>query len=296
MSGEEFRSGYAAIVGRPNVGKSTLLNALLKQKLAITTPKPQTTRHRIMGILTHEAFQIVLLDTPGLFTPGCTLQSMMVRTALETMRGADVVLVLIEATEENDHFEPSIIAEFRTLNQPVLLVINKIDLVTKERILPLIAECKAIFPFAEFVPISALYSDGLDDLLRTIVSYLPKGELLYSEDMLTDQSERFFVSELIREVVFNRFKEEVPYSATVKVVEFKKRKKLYIRADIFVERDSQKAILIGEGGAALKEVGQLARKQIEAFLEEPVFLDLWVKVRRRWRNRQDDVKELEYSL
>ena len=295
MTREEFRSGYAAIVGRPNVGKSTLLNALLKQKLAITTPKPQTTRHRIMGILTHETYQIVFLDTPGLFTPGYTLQSIMVRTALETMREADVILLLVEASETDRHVEPTIVSEFSSLHRPVILVINKIDLVPKERILPLIAECREIFPFSEFVPISALHNDGLDDLLRTVVPYVPNGEPLYPEDTLTDQSERFFVAELIREVVYGRFAEEIPYSTTVKVVEFKKRRKLYVRADIFVERDSQRRILIGQGGEALKEVGRLARRQIEAFLEEPVFLDLWVKVRRKWRTRERDVKELEYG-
>ena len=292
---EGFRSGYVAIGGRPNVGKSTLLNALLRQKLAITTPKPQTTRHRIMGVLTHEAYQIVLFDTPGLFKPGYTLQSMMVKTALETMREADVVLLLIEATMEKVTFEPRMIAEFQNLNKPIICVINKIDLVTKEHILPLISDCERIFSFAEFVPISALKHDGLHDLLRTIVTYLPQDKPLYSEDTLTDQSERFFVSELIREVIFRKFAEEIPYSTTVKVAEFRKREKLYIRADIFVERDSQKAILIGKGGARLKEVGQAARKEIELFLEEPVFLDLWVKVRKEWRSKQRDVKELAYS-
>lgn len=295
MSKEEFRCGYVAIVGRPNVGKSTLLNVLLRQKLAITTPKPQTTRHRIMGILTHEDFQIVLLDTPGLFTPSYTLQSMMVKTAVETMREADVVLLLIEASRGKGDVEPKIVSEVQTLKTPILLVINKIDLVAKEQILRLIDDCKGIFPFAEYVPISAVRGDGLDDLLNTIVTYLPRGEPLYSEETLTDQSERFFVSELIREVLFKRCREEIPYSTSVKVVEFQKRKKLYIRADIYVERNSQKAILIGKGGGVLKEIGQSARKEIEAFLEEPVFLDLWVKVRKKWRSKQRDVKELEYS-
>ena len=295
MTHNGFRCGYAAIVGRPNVGKSTILNGLLRQKLAITTPKPQTTRHRIMGILSDPGYQIIFLDTPGLFTPRYILQSMMVKTALETMREADVVLLVIDASEKKVHLESNIISEFQTLGKPVLLIINKIDCVMKEQILPLMAEGEKIYPFNEIIPISALREEGLEDLLQTVVSYLPQGRPLYSEETLTDQSERFFVAELIREIVFHRFKEEIPYSTTVRVEEFKKRKKVYIRADIFVEKDSQKAILIGQGGSALKDVGRLARKEIEAFVEEPVFLDLWVKVRKRWRTKEQDVKELEYS-
>lgn len=291
----ERRSGYVAIIGRPNVGKSTLLNAFVKQKLAIITPKPQTTRHRIMGILTEEAYQIIFLDTPGVFRPDYTLQSMMVKTAFESMHDADVILVLVEATWDKISFESKLLTELKSLNKPVILAINKIDLVAKDHILTLITEGKEIFPFVEFVPISALKKDGLDDLLKVIVSNLPGGTFLFPSDTLTDQSERFFVSELIREVVFKQFRDEVPYSATVKVIEFKHRKKLYIRAEIYVERESQKAILIGEKGAALKRVGRLARKEIELFLEEPVFLDLWVKVRKKWRSKQRDVKDLEYS-
>ena len=291
----ERRSGYVAIIGRPNVGKSTLLNAFVKQKLAITTPKPQTTRHRIMGVLTEEAYQIVFLDTPGVFRPDYTLQSMMVKTAFESMHDADVILVLIEATWDKISFESKLLAELKSLNKPVILAINKIDLVAKDHILTLITEGKEIFPFVEFVPISALKKDGLDDLLKVIVSNLPGGTFLFPSETLTDLSERFFVSELIREVVFKQFRDEIPYSATVKVIEFKHRKKLYIRAEIYVERESQKAILIGEKGAALKRVGRLARKEIELFLEEPVFLDLWVKVRKKWRSKQRDVKDLEYS-
>ena len=295
MTHSEFRSGYVAIVGQPNVGKSTLFNALIKQKLAITTPKPQTTRHRIMGILTHETYQILFLDTPGLFSPGYTLQSLMVKTALEAMREADVILFLIESTEKRYHIEPKILAEIQALTMPVILVINKADLTAKEHILPLIDDCKELYPFADFIPISALHEDGLENLLEAVVRHLPRGDPFYSDDTLTDQSERFFVSELIREVIFKRFKDEIPYSTTVKIAEFKKRKKLYVRADIVVERDSQKAILIGEKGGALKDVGQRARREIEAFLEEPVFLDLWVKVRKRWRSKKRDVKELEYG-
>ena len=292
---KEFRSGYVAIVGRPNVGKSTLLNALVKQKLAITTPKPQTTRHRIMGVLTEEDYQIVFLDTPGLFAPTYTLQSMMVQTALETMREADVVLLLIESTARPPYFEPKIYAEIQALSGPVLLVINKMDLVAKDRLLPLIADCKEFFSFVEFVPISALHKDGVEQLLETVLSYLPLGKPFFPTDTLTDQPERFFVAELIREMIFKKFKNEIPYSTTVKIAEFKERKKLYIRADIFVERESQKAILIGEGGTALKGLGQKARKEIEIFLQAPVFLDLWVKVRKRWRRKKHDVRELEYG-
>lgn len=290
-----FRSGYVAIIGRPNVGKSTLLNAFLKQKLAITTPKPQTTRHRIIGVLTDPAYQIVFLDTPGIFTPEYELQSVMVKTAFESMHDADLILILIEATRKNVSFESKLMQELRMVKKPVILAINKVDISAKDHILTLIAEGKVLYPFVEIVPVSALKKDGLDDLLNVIVSYLPVGGRFYSEDTLTDQTERFFVSELIREVVFKQFRDEVPYSTTVKVIEFQQRKKLYIRAEIYVERDSQKAIIIGEKGAALKEVGRLARKEIEAFLNESVFLDLWVKVRKKWRSKKRDVKNLEYS-
>jgi len=290
-----IRSGYVTLVGKPNVGKSTLLNAFLKQKLAITAPKPQTTRHRIMGILSETDYQIIFLDTPGIFQPNYALQSAMVKTAFESIHDADVILAIVEATREEISFDTKLARELNTLNKPVILVINKIDLVEKERILTIITAALDIFPFVECIPISALKKDGLDTLLEHIVSYLPEGQFLYSEDTLTDQSERFFVSELIREVVFRRFRDEVPYSTTVKVIEFKQRKKLYIRAEIYVERDSQKAILIGEKGASLKQVGRSARQEIERFLDEPVFLDLWVKVRKKWRSKHRDVKDLEYT-
>ncbi|UCE18099.1 MAG: GTPase Era [Gemmatimonadota bacterium] len=295
MKQTEFRRGYVAIAGRPNVGKSTLLNALIKQKLAITSPKPQTTRHKIMGILTEQNYQIVFFDTPGLFTPDYILQSMMVKTALATMHEADVVLLLVDAAEKGYHLDPKIIAEIHNVSKPVLLVMNKIDLVPKEHILPLIDAYREIYPFSELIPISALQKEGLEHLLQVTVSYLPEGIPFYPAEALTDQTERFFVSELIREIIFKKFKDEIPYSATVKIAEFKKRKKLYIRADIFVERDSQKAILIGEGGKALKELGRKARREIEIFLEEDVFLDLWVKVRKKWRRKKHDVKDLEYT-
>lgn len=291
-----FRSGYVAIVGKPNVGKSTLLNALIKQKLAITTPKPQTTRHRILGVLTGPNYQILLLDTPGLLAPQYKLQEFMLRAVLSSMDDADVVLLMVDVTEEED-LDPLVAQHLERTDKPVLLVLNKIDLIQKALLLPLMDRFKTRFDFAHIVPISALLGDGLDRLLDCVVELLPPGEPYYPEDMLSEQPERFFVSELIREMIFNLFHQEVPYSTAVKVEEFTERgKKLYIKAIIFVERDSQKAIVIGKKGEALKRVGQLAREEIERFLDRPVYLGLWVKVREKWRRKEQDVRELQYRF
>lgn len=304
-----FKCGYVALVGEPNVGKSTLLNSLLGQKLSIVTPKPQTTRHKIAGILTRENLQIVFLDTPGLIRPTYALQEMMMTFANEAIVDADVVVFLVDASDReiNKSFKNS--RAFRLLaasgaqdsrrenEKAVLLLLNKIDLVKKNEILPIIQSASEAYPFKEIIPVSALTGENLDDLEKTIAEYLPEGSPLYPEDFVSDRDERFFVSELVREEIFKAFKEEVPYSTTVEIEEFREsdnERKTYIRAVIYVEKNSQKGIIIGRNGLALKGVGQSSRKQIEEMIGHEVFLELFVKVKDGWRNNKKTLSQLGY--
>lgn len=291
-----FRVGYVAIVGVPNVGKSTLMNALLGQKLSIVTPKPQTTRHKILGVLTGEDYQMIFLDTPGIMKPKYQLQEVMVKAALSAIEDADLILLMVEAREEPRDKEISLVEGIKNATKTIILVINKIDLIKKALLLPLIDRYSKLHEFADIVPISALTGDGLDILLKVIAERLPEGEPFYPPDVLTQHPERFFVSEIIRERIFERYRKEIPYSTAVKIEEFKERpgRKDYIRAIVYVERDPQKAILIGKDGAALKEVGQSARKEIESFLGRPVYLELWVRVREKWRKDTKAIKEFGY--
>ncbi|MEW6684864.1 MAG: GTPase Era [Candidatus Edwardsbacteria bacterium] len=290
-----FYSGYVAIIGKPNVGKSTLLNNLLGVKLSAVTPKPQTTRHRILGILSGENYQIIFLDTPGIFEPKYKLQEVMVKTAFLSIQEAEVVFLMVEATDSLQETK-EITKKLSKKEKPVFLLINKIDLVEKEKLLPLIDEYQKLFPFAEIIPISALKNFGLDDLLKTLLKYLPEGSPYYPSEMLTNQPERFFVTELVRQKIFEHYGEEVPYSTTVLIEEFRERakNKNFIRAIIYVEKESQKGIIIGAKGQKLKEIGELARKEIEEFLGRGVFLELWVKVREKWRKNIKDLKEFGY--
>ncbi|MDZ7373198.1 MAG: GTPase Era [candidate division KSB1 bacterium] len=292
-----FRVGYVAILGRPNVGKSTLMNALLGQKLSIVSPKPQTTRHRILGILSGRDYQIVFFDTPGLLDPRYKLQEMMLKSAERAAQDADELLFLIEALPESHELDFQWIERLNVQQKPAVLAINKIDLVAKDLLLPLIDECQKRYNFQEIVPISALKQDGIDILRDVLVRYLPTGPPLYPQDMLTDHPERFFVAEIIREKIFRRYGEEIPYSTTVVIDEFKERPgaKDYIRASIYVEKPSQRKILIGKRGEALKRIGQEAREEIEAFLGRPVFLELWVGVMEKWRQREPILRQLGYQ-
>ncbi len=292
-----FRVGYVAILGRPNVGKSTLMNALLGQKLSIVSPKPQTTRHRILGILSGETFQIVFFDTPGLLDPRYKLQEVMLKSAERAAQDADEVLFMIEALPESHELDFQWLERLKILDKPSILAINKIDLVPKDQLLPLIDECHRRYQFREIVPISALKQDGIDILRDVLVRYLPEGSPLYPEDMLTDQPERFFVAEIIREKIFQRYGEEIPYSATVVIDEFKERPgaKDYIRASIYVEKPGQRKILIGKGGEALKRIGREAREEIEAFLGRPVFLELWIGVKEKWRQKESLLRQFGYQ-
>jgi len=299
-TGESFRAGYVAIIGEPNVGKSTLMNNLLQHKLSIVTPKPQTTRHRILGVLSGETYQIIFLDTPGLLKPKYLLQERMMEFARSAIRDADLVLLLIDATTpgiETDRTGESVFTHLSQFEKSVFLVINKIDLVRKDHLLPIIDWYAKRYPFKEIIPISALTLDGVDKLKTLIINELPEHPPYYPADIISDQSERFFVSEIIREKIFERYRQEIPYSTTVEVIEFKEREgqKDFISAEIYVERDSQKAILIGKKGQALKEIGERARKEIEVFLGRSVFLELHVKVRKDWRNDTAWLKRLGYA-
>ncbi|MBI3112256.1 MAG: GTPase Era [Ignavibacteriales bacterium] len=293
-----FRAGYVAIVGEPNVGKSTLLNALLGQKISIVTSKPQTTRQRVLGILSREDAQIIFLDTPGLLQPKYLLHETMVRSAQSALADADVILLLTEAGRGT--VLPDVVGqtlEQGAVGKTLFLVINKVDTVPRDQVLPVIAHFAGEGKFKEIIPISALKGENLEDLLKTVIREMPLHPPLYPPDIVSESPERFFVAELIREAIFEQFHEEIPYSTAVAITEFKEREagKTFINADIVVERSSQKGILIGAKGAALKKVGQSSRRSIEQFLERPVFLELHVKVRERWRESEGWLRKLGYS-
>ena len=293
-----YRSGYVAIVGRPNVGKSTLLNQLLQERLAAVSPKAQTTRHRILGILSGPSYQVLFLDTPGFMRQAADeLDRRMLKSAKQAIDDADVVVLLVEPRPPGD-IEEQLIGLLK--NKPSILAINKVDTVEQGHLPPVIDAYRRLHDFVDVVPISALYGAGLGHLLSRIVENLPEGEPFYPEDQLTDRTERFIVSELIREQIYHLYGDEIPYDTAVEIEEFREaaddpdRTKDYIRAVIYVNRESQKKILIGAGGSAIKRLGQNARKQIEAFLGRPVYLELWVKVRRKWRKNPQLLKQLGY--
>ncbi len=280
---EGHRSGYVALIGKPNVGKSTLLNALVGRKLSIVTRKPQTTRHRVLGILSEDEYQIIFLDTPGIIEPRYRLHESMMHNVEDAIGDADVLLFMTDvAQSSSDEFSLEYIRE-----KSALLIINKIDLIRQEEALPLVEAYMNIRGFEEIIPTSAKTGYNLDVLLDEIVRRLPLGPPFYPREMVSEHPERFFVAEIIREKVFEQYREEIPYSTQVNIVTFEERphQKDLISAEIVVERDTQKGIMIGKGGGALKSVGIAARSDIEAFLERPIYLDLHVKVREDWRNR-----------
>lgn len=295
MKEKNFRCGYVSIIGKPNVGKSTLLNAFLREKLSIVTPKPQTTRHRILGILSEEEYQIIFLDTPGIITPKYQLQSQMVKLSYQAIKEADIVLLLAE-TKHIEEVICDLLSKLNTFPENTILVINKIDLISKDSLLPSIEKAKKLYDFKHIIPISALLNDGIELLLKLIVKLLPEHVPFYPPEVLTVHPERFFVSEIIREKVFTLYGEEIPYFTTVFIEEFKERtgKKDYIRAGVYVERASQRGILIGKKGAALKKLGSLARTDIESLLGREVYLELWVKIKKGWRKDARILKELGY--
>jgi len=292
----EFKCGYVAIIGYPNVGKSTLLNVLIGEPLAITSPKPQTTRHRLLGILNRPDAQLLFLDTPGILKPRSALHESLVKTVFEALAGADVVVWLVDPRPHDLHNEV-LLPHLRQLDKPLIIAINKIDLVAKPEILPLIAAYHELFPQAPIVPISALLADGLPDLLQEIIKVLPSAPPLYPAEQLTDKTERFLVGELIRQRLLHHLGEEIPHAVAVVVEEFDESRRpelVKIRAAIYVEKDSQKGIVIGKGGRMLKKVGQEAREDIEKLLDAKVYLDLWVKVWKNWRRDPKAVRLLGY--
>ncbi len=298
MKNKLFRSGFISIIGRPNVGKSTLLNEILKEKVAIISKKPQTTRNRILGIRNTEQSQMIFIDTPGIHKPKYRLNEIMVKTAVDTLKEVDVVAFLVEAGDSIGVGDRYIIDTFlNNVRVPVVLVINKIDLVKKENLLPLIGEYNRIRKFAEIIPVSALKGDNVEHLLNVLEGYLPEGPKYYPDDIYTDQPERFIAAEIVREKIINRTKEEIPYSVAVAIEEFKERENgnIYISALIYVERDSQKGIIIGRAGRMLKDIGTEAREGIEKLLGAKVFLELRVKVKKDWRSDNRVLKELGYE-
>ena len=295
---EAFKSGYVAIVGAPNVGKSTLLNRLLKQKISITAPKPQTTRNRILGILTSSNYQIVLVDTPGIHKAQDEFNRGLVDTALSTLSEADAVCFMIEPEGAGRQTNEYILQNLRSTPTPVILLINKVDTVrNKGELLPLIETYRERMTFQAIIPVSALTGDGVGDVLDEIVPLLPEGPQYYPTDSLTDQPERFFVAELVREKIFHLVHQEIPYAVAVvidKFTEFPERSRIEIDATINVERDSQKAIIIGKGGLMLKEIGKQARKEIEIFLGCHIYLSLFVRVQKNWRKDPRALLEFGY--
>jgi GTPase len=288
---EAFRAGFVAVVGRPNVGKSTLVNRLVGQKVAIVSDKPQTTRNRILAVVNRPGGQIVLFDTPGIHKPVHRMNQRMVDTAVKSLGQVELVLWMVDVTEAYGAGDRYVKDVLQRSGKPVILGLNKIDRIPKPRILPVIERYRNLLDFVEVVPLSALKGDNVDRMAELLLAHLPEGERLYPEDFLTDLPERFFVAEIVREKILHHTRQEVPYSTGVVIDSFKEDAPLVrIEASIVVERDSQKAILIGKGGSMLKTVGSEARLEIESFLGTKVYLGLFVKVREGWR---EDSRTLE---
>lgn len=292
---KDFKAGYAAIIGLPNAGKSTLLNSLLDIKLSIISSKPQTTRRRILGILTKQNYQLVFIDTPGILKPTYELQQRMMQHVNSALSDADILILIVDVKSKRHPIEIDLKA-INSTQKPTILLLNKIDLINKNELLILTDNYNKFFPFKAIIPISAIKQDGVDNLEDEIIKYLPLSPPYYPQDILTDHPERFFVSELIREKIFEKFFHEIPYSTEVVIEEYKERSKGkdYINAVIWVERKTQKGILIGKGGEAIRSIGASARKEIEEFLGRKVFLELRVKVNENWRKDSNKLKRLGY--
>jgi GTP-binding protein Era len=294
------KSGYIAIIGKPNVGKSTLMNAIIGSKLSIVTPKPQTTRRNVLGIYTQKETQMVFIDTPGVLKPRYELHKSMMNFVEESLSGADIIIVIADVTRPETAtrvLTPPFIEALQTLKKPCIAILNKMDALSdKTQALPFISSLEELGVFTEFIPISALQKDNTDKLVHILESLLPEAEFFHDPEILSTMPQRFFVSELIRETVFELFKEEIPYSTEVTISEFKEREngKWYIAADIIIEKESQKAILIGEKGSKIKQIGLLSRDKVEEHLEFPVFLELFVKVREDWRSKTTYLRSFGY--
>ncbi len=293
----EFKSGFISIIGRPNVGKSTFLNRVIGQKIAIMSDKPQTTRNKVQGVLTTNDAQMVFIDTPGIHKPKHKLGDFMIKLAINTFREVDLILFMVNAEEGYGRGDEFIIEQLKNVQTPVFLVINKIDQVHPDQLIVLIDQYKEMYPFKEILPISALEGNNVERLIQQIQEYLPEGPQYYPSDQVTDHPERFIVSELIREKALHLTREEVPHSIAVVIDQMKKednKQHIHVMATIVVERDSQKGIVIGKQGKMLKEIGQRARKDIENLLGSKVFLELWVKVQKDWRNKSTHLRDFGF--
>ncbi len=288
------KCGFAAIIGLPNAGKSTLMNRYLKEKVSIVTPKPQTTRNNVTSILSSEKFQIIFIDTPGMLKPRYKMQEVMASFVRNAVQEADLILLIIDAAEFRDKHHHAIVSFADKLKaQQVIVALNKIDMVKKSNLLPIIQRTNEIFPDIEIIPISAIEGDGTDDLFKVILEKLPEGPKLYPDDIISSEPERFFVSELIREAIFLTMEKEIPYSSAVIIEQYiEKEKIIVIHALILVEKKSQKPIIIGKNGATIKRIGTKARLGIEEFLGRKVFLELRVKVRKDWRKKDVFLREV----
>ena len=298
MAQKKFQSGFVALVGRPNVGKSTLMNQLIGEKIAIMSPKPQTTRNKIQSILTKEDFQVVFIDTPGIHKPKHKLGSYMVKAAETALNEVDAVLMLVEPGARGAEADRFVLERLAGVKTPVILVLNKIDTVEKSHILTMTDEYRSLYPFREIVPVSAKDGENCDTLLSVIQSYLPEGPQYFPADMITDQPERQIASEIIREKALQLLEDEIPHGIAVEITSMKKREGkdlVDVEATIFCERESHKGIIIGKGGNMLKQIGTRARMDIAALLGSPIHLQLWVKVKKDWRDSDFLLKNFGYD-
>lgn len=291
-----MKSGFISIVGRPNVGKSTLMNMVIGKKVAIVSDKPQTTRNRIQGIYTDEGGQIIFVDTPGIHKPKHLLGEYMVKVSTRSLDEVDLIYYMTDVTRPFGGGEKFIIDQLKESSVPVFLLVNKIDLVSEEAINDFIASFNSHMNFAEIIPMSATLGTNIPTLIEKTFTYLPEGPLYYPEDDYTDQPISFIAAELIREKVLTLTRDEVPHSIAVEIEEFKNKSegKVYLRAVIYTERDSQKGIIIGKNGQMLKAIGEEARKDIEAMIESSVYLDLWIKVKKNWRDSEKNLQQLGF--
>ena len=295
-SGKGFKSGFVAVVGRPNVGKSTLINALIDDKIVIVSDKAQTTRNRIVCVYTDEKKQIVFMDTPGIHKPKHKLGEFMVDQAVDSLREVEAVLFVVAANEKRGPGDNFVIEQLRKVNVPVFLIVNKIDTMEKQDLLEAIVSYENSYPFEAVVPISAKEKDNIEEVVNLLEKHLPEGPKYFPDDMITDQPERLIISDIVREKILLQTHDEIPHAIAVDVDEMKTREDgtTYVRATIYVERDSQKGIIIGKQGAMLKTIGRQARGDVERLLATKVFLDLWVKVKKDWRNKSGMLSELGY--
>ncbi|MFA6260599.1 MAG: GTPase Era [Bacteroidia bacterium] len=296
MHTNTHQAGFVSIIGKPNVGKSTLMNALLGEKISIISPKVQTTRHRILGILSKPEYQLVFSDTPGIIQPKYKLHGNMMEFVNQSLQDADVVLFITDHTHESEE-DPELIEKLKVIKTPLIVLINKVDeLKSNEEVMSRVEFWKNQLNCSAILPISALNKFNLDTLLKQVLQHIPKGPSYYPDDQLTDKSERFIASEILREKIMMRYKEEIPYSVQVEITEFKQEEKLLrISAEIYVMRDSQRQIMIGKGGIALKNTGIAARRDMERFFGQHIFLQTYVRVKENWRDSDKLLKQFGYK-